>query len=102
MTNPAAADVRPLPDDNPRARGTPWHMASSRPTDDQAAQLRAAEAAGELDSIQGAPFRFKTIGQGAATSVPVATTSPLLEGVGVASADEQDPDCAAAGTRSPV
>ncbi|WP_086859442.1 SDR family NAD(P)-dependent oxidoreductase, partial [Streptomyces milbemycinicus] len=48
---------------------------------DQAAQLRAAEAAGELGSIQGAPFRFKTIAQGAATSVLVAT-SPQLEGIG--------------------
>lgn len=41
---------------------------------DQAAQLRAAEAAGEFGSIQGAPFRFKTIAQGAATSVLVATS----------------------------
>ncbi|MGW6100677.1 SDR family NAD(P)-dependent oxidoreductase [Streptomyces sp. NPDC055157] len=48
---------------------------------DQAAQLRAAEAAGELGSIQGAPFRFKTIAQGAATSVLVAT-SPQVEGIG--------------------
>ncbi|MER5796120.1 SDR family NAD(P)-dependent oxidoreductase [Streptomyces sp. NPDC001980] len=48
---------------------------------EQAAQLRAAEAAGETGSIQGAPFRFKTIAQGAATSVLVAT-SPELEGVG--------------------
>ncbi|GAA4631200.1 SDR family NAD(P)-dependent oxidoreductase [Actinoallomurus vinaceus] len=48
---------------------------------EQAAQLRAAEAAGELGSIQGAPFRFKTIAQGAATSVVVAT-SPQLEGIG--------------------
>ncbi|MFE2835688.1 SDR family NAD(P)-dependent oxidoreductase [Streptomyces mirabilis] len=48
---------------------------------DQAAQLRAAEAAGEFGSIQGAPFRFKTIAQGAATSVFVAT-SPQMEGIG--------------------
>jgi hypothetical protein len=48
---------------------------------DQAAQLRAAEAAGEFGSIQGAPFRFKTIAQGAATSVLVAT-SPQMEGIG--------------------
>ncbi|MFF7469068.1 SDR family NAD(P)-dependent oxidoreductase [Streptomyces sp. NPDC008092] len=48
---------------------------------EQFAQLRTAEAAGELGSIQGAPFRFKTIPQGAATSVLVAT-SPQLEGVG--------------------
>ena len=48
---------------------------------DQAAQLRAAEAAGEPGSIQGAPFRFKTIAQGAATSVLVAT-SPQLDGIG--------------------
>jgi len=48
---------------------------------EQFAQLRAAEAAGELGSIQGAPFRFKTIPQGAATSVLVAT-SPQLEGIG--------------------
>ncbi|MFE2067432.1 SDR family NAD(P)-dependent oxidoreductase [Streptomyces sp. NPDC059467] len=48
---------------------------------DQAAQLRALEAAGEPGSIQGAPFRFKTIAQGAATSVLVAT-SPRLEGIG--------------------
>lgn len=41
---------------------------------DQAAQLRAAEAAGETGSIQGASFRFKTIAQGAATSVLVATS----------------------------
>ncbi|WP_432175584.1 SDR family NAD(P)-dependent oxidoreductase [Streptomyces sp. Tue6028] len=48
---------------------------------EQFAQLRAAEAAGELGSIQGAPFRFKTIAQGSATSVLVAT-SPQLEGIG--------------------
>ncbi|GAA3112956.1 SDR family NAD(P)-dependent oxidoreductase [Streptomyces echinatus] len=48
---------------------------------EQFTQLRAAEAAGELGSIQGAPFRFKTIPQGAATSVLVAA-SPLLEGIG--------------------
>ncbi|MET7608247.1 SDR family NAD(P)-dependent oxidoreductase [Streptomyces avermitilis] len=48
---------------------------------DQAAQLRAAEAAGEFGSIQGAPFRFKTIAQGAATSVLVAA-SPQMEGIG--------------------
>ncbi|MEU3619044.1 SDR family NAD(P)-dependent oxidoreductase [Streptomyces sp. NPDC006872] len=48
---------------------------------EQAAQLRAAEAAGEDGSILGAPFRFKTTAQGAATSVLVAT-SPQLEGIG--------------------
>ncbi|MFF4960300.1 SDR family NAD(P)-dependent oxidoreductase [Streptomyces sp. NPDC001222] len=48
---------------------------------EQAAQLRAAAAAGEAGEILGAPFRFKTTAQGAATSVAVAT-SAVLEGIG--------------------
>ncbi|MFD4597867.1 SDR family NAD(P)-dependent oxidoreductase [Streptomyces sp. NPDC058464] len=48
---------------------------------EQAAQLRAAAAAGESSSILGMSIRFKTTAQGAATSVLVAT-SPLLEGIG--------------------
>ncbi|MER5532914.1 SDR family NAD(P)-dependent oxidoreductase [Streptomyces mirabilis] len=48
---------------------------------EQAAHLRALAAAGEPGEILGAPFRFKTTAQGAATSVLVAT-SPQLEGIG--------------------
>jgi hypothetical protein len=50
---------------------------------DLVAQLRATAAStGETtQTINGAPIRFKTIVQGAATSVLVAT-SPQLEGIG--------------------
>jgi NAD(P)-dependent dehydrogenase (short-subunit alcohol dehydrogenase family) len=50
---------------------------------EQVAQLRAAAAStgSTTQTINGAPIRFKTIAQGAATSVLVAT-SPRLEGVG--------------------
>jgi len=48
---------------------------------DLAARLRAAAAAGETATILGAPMRFKTTAQGAATSVLVAS-SPQLEGIG--------------------
>ena len=49
----------------------------------QVAQLRAAAATTgtTTQTINGAPIRFKTIPQGAATSVLVAT-SPQLEGIG--------------------
>lgn len=48
---------------------------------EQLAALRDAAAAGEFGMFQGAPFRFKSVAQGAATSVLVAT-SPQLEGIG--------------------
>ena len=50
---------------------------------EQVAQLRAAAATtgATTQTINGAPIRFKTIAQGAATSVLVAT-SPQLEGIG--------------------
>jgi NAD(P)-dependent dehydrogenase (short-subunit alcohol dehydrogenase family) len=50
---------------------------------EQIAQLRAAAATTgtTTQTINGAPIRFKTIDQGAATSVLVAT-SPQLEGIG--------------------
>ena len=48
---------------------------------EQVAQLRTASAGSTTQTINGAPIRFKTIAQGAATSVLVAT-SPWLEGVG--------------------
>ncbi len=50
---------------------------------EQVAQLRAAAASSgsTTETINGAPIRFKTIAQGAATSVLVAT-SPQLEGIG--------------------
>lgn len=48
---------------------------------EQAAHLRALASAGEPGEILGAPFRFKTTAQGAATSVLVAT-SPQVEGIG--------------------
>jgi NAD(P)-dependent dehydrogenase (short-subunit alcohol dehydrogenase family) len=50
---------------------------------EQLAQLRAAAAStgATTQTIDGAPIRFKTIAQGAATSVLVAT-SPQLEGIG--------------------
>lgn len=48
---------------------------------EQLAQLREAAAAGEFGTFQGAPFRFKSVAQGAATSVLVAT-SPQLDGIG--------------------
>jgi NAD(P)-dependent dehydrogenase (short-subunit alcohol dehydrogenase family) len=49
----------------------------------QVAQLRAAAATSgtTTQTVNGAPIRFKTIAQGAATSVLVAT-SPQLEGIG--------------------
>ena len=50
---------------------------------EQVAQLRATAATtgATTQTINGAPIRFKTIAQGAATSVLVAT-SPQLEGIG--------------------
>jgi NAD(P)-dependent dehydrogenase (short-subunit alcohol dehydrogenase family) len=50
---------------------------------EQVARLRAAAATtgATTQTINGAPIRFKTIAQGAATSVLVAT-SPQLEGIG--------------------
>jgi NAD(P)-dependent dehydrogenase (short-subunit alcohol dehydrogenase family) len=50
---------------------------------EQVAQLRAAAATtgATTQTVNGAPIRFKTIDQGAATSVLVAT-SPQLEGIG--------------------
>src|SRR6201995_4394195 len=50
---------------------------------DQVAQLRAAAATtgATTQTINGSPISFKTIAQGAATSVLVAT-SPQLEGIG--------------------
>ncbi len=50
---------------------------------EQVAQLRdaAASTGSTSQTINGAPIRFKTIAQGAATSVLVAT-SPQLEGIG--------------------
>jgi NAD(P)-dependent dehydrogenase (short-subunit alcohol dehydrogenase family) len=50
---------------------------------EQVAQLRAAAAStgATTQTINGAPIRFKTIAQGAATSVLVATC-PQLEGIG--------------------
>ena len=50
---------------------------------EQVAQLRAAAATtgATTQTVNGAPIRFKTIAQGAATSVLVAT-SPELEGIG--------------------
>ncbi|KUN42211.1 SDR family NAD(P)-dependent oxidoreductase [Streptomyces olivochromogenes] len=47
---------------------------------EQAAHLRTLAEAGEPGEIRGAPFRFKTTAQGAATSVLVAT-SPQVEGM---------------------
>ena len=50
---------------------------------EQVAQLRATAATtgATTQTVNGAPIRFKTIAQGAATSVLVAT-SPQLEGIG--------------------
>ena len=50
---------------------------------EQVAELRAAASStgATTQTINGAPIRFKTIAQGAATSVLVAT-SPQLEGIG--------------------
>jgi NAD(P)-dependent dehydrogenase (short-subunit alcohol dehydrogenase family) len=50
---------------------------------EQVAQLRAAAAStgSTTQTVNGAPIRFKTIAQGAATTVLVAT-SPQLEGIG--------------------
>lgn len=84
-----AVDARPLDLADPASvavfAGTwpgPLHIARYMDPE-QVAQLRAAAATtgATTQTINGAPIRFKTIAQGAATSVLVAT-SPQLEGIG--------------------